>query len=73
MGLTITLGYPQRSEKTIMNNSPDNNDVVILAAARTPQGRLNGQLSSFTAVELGTHAIRAALAASGVATDQVDA
>ncbi|MCX6499347.1 MAG: acetyl-CoA C-acetyltransferase [Arthrobacter sp.] len=55
-----------------MSNSPDNNDVVILAAARTPQGRLNGQLASFTAVELGAHAIRAALAASGVKADQVD-
>ena len=56
-----------------MSNSPDNNDVVILAAARTPQGRLNGQLASFTAVELGAHAIKAALAASGVGADKVDA
>ncbi|WLQ06919.1 acetyl-CoA C-acetyltransferase [Arthrobacter oryzae] len=56
-----------------MSNSPDNNDVVILAAARTPQGRLNGQLAGFTAVELGAHAIKAALAASGVASDKVDA
>ncbi len=56
-----------------MTHSADNNDVVILAAARTPQGRLNGQLASFTAVELGTHAITAALAASGVKTEQVDA
>ncbi|MFF1382408.1 acetyl-CoA C-acetyltransferase [Arthrobacter sp. NPDC058288] len=56
-----------------MSNSPDNNDVVILAAARTPQGRLNGQLAGFTAVELGAHAIKAALAASGVTADQVDA
>ncbi|CAN7447890.1 acetyl-CoA C-acetyltransferase [Arthrobacter sp. LjRoot78] len=56
-----------------MSNSPDNNDVVILAAARTPQGRLNGQMASFTAVELGAHAIKAALAASGVGADKVDA
>jgi acetyl-CoA C-acetyltransferase len=56
-----------------MSNSADNNDVVILSAARTPQGRLNGQLASFTAVELGTHAIKAAVAASGLAADQVDA
>jgi acetyl-CoA C-acetyltransferase len=55
-----------------MSNSVDNSDVVILAASRTPLGRLNGQLASFTAVELGAHAIRAALAASGVDTDQVD-
>jgi acetyl-CoA C-acetyltransferase len=55
-----------------MGNSTDNTDVVILAAARTPQGRLNGQLASFTAVELGAHAIRAAIAASGVDAAQVD-
>ncbi|MCA4132853.1 acetyl-CoA C-acetyltransferase [Arthrobacter sp. M4] len=56
-----------------MSNSPGNNDVVILSAARTPQGRLNGQLAGFTAVELGAHAIRAALVASGVSADKVDA
>ena len=56
-----------------MSNSADNNDVVILSGARTPQGRLNGQLASFTAVELGAHAIRAAIAASGLEADQVDA
>lgn len=56
-----------------MSNSADDNDVVILAAARTPQGRLNGQLASFTAVELGAHAIKAALAASGIGADKVDA
>lgn len=56
-----------------MGNTPDNTDVVILSGVRTPQGRLNGQLASFTAVELGAHAIRAALAASGVDTGKVDA
>ncbi|WP_306639126.1 acetyl-CoA C-acetyltransferase [Pseudarthrobacter siccitolerans] len=56
-----------------MGNSADNTDVVILAAARTPQGRINGQLASFTAVELGAHAIRAALDASGVDAGQVEA
>jgi len=56
-----------------MSNATDNNDVVILAAARTPQGRLNGQLAGFTAVELGAHAISAAIAASGVAAGKVDA
>ena len=44
-----------------MTNS-DDNDVVILAGSRTPQGRLNGQLAGFTAVELGAHAITGALA-----------
>ncbi|MCU1434052.1 MAG: acetyl-CoA acetyltransferase [Pseudarthrobacter sp.] len=56
-----------------MGNTPDNTDVVILSGVRTPQGRLNGQLASFTAVELGAHAIRAALAASGVDAGKVDA
>ncbi|MFC7849880.1 acetyl-CoA C-acetyltransferase [Arthrobacter sp. NPDC057388] len=56
-----------------MTNSADNGDVVILSGARTPQGRLNGQLASFTAVELGAHAIKAAIAASGLEADQVDA
>ena len=56
-----------------MGNSTDNTDVVILAAARTPQGRLNGQLASFTAVKLGAHAIKAALTASGVDAGKVDA
>ena len=56
-----------------MGNSTDNTDVVILAAARTPQGRINGQLASFTAVDLGAHAIKAALKASGVDAGQVEA
>ena len=39
---------------------------VILGAARTPFGRLGGGLSKTPAVELGAHAIRAALERSGV-------
>ncbi len=49
------------------------NDVVILSAARTPQGRLNGQLASFSAVELGAKAVAAALEKSGIGADKVDA
>ncbi|MDJ0349432.1 acetyl-CoA C-acetyltransferase [Cryobacterium sp. PH29-G1] len=48
------------------------NDVVILAGSRTPQGRVNGQLSSLTAVDLGAAAITGALARAKVAPDQVD-
>jgi acetyl-CoA C-acetyltransferase len=48
-------------------------DVVILAGSRTPQGRVNGQLSSLTAVQLGSAAITGALARAGVAPEQVDA
>jgi len=48
-------------------------DIVIVAAARTPQGRLKGQLSSFTAPQLGSLAIAGALARGGVPVDAVDA
>lgn len=48
------------------------NDVVIVAAARTPIGSFHGALSSLTAVELGTCAVRAVLAKTGVAPEQVD-
>ncbi|MCJ1706753.1 acetyl-CoA C-acetyltransferase [Microbacterium sp. VKM Ac-2923] len=49
------------------------NDIVIVAAARTPQGRLNGQLAGLTAVELGGAAIDGALERAGVAAARVDA
>ena len=48
------------------------NDVVILAGARTPQGRLNGQLAGFTAVELGAKAIAAAVERSGLSPQDVN-
>ena len=60
-------------EEITMGNSRDNADVVILAAVRTPQGRINGQLASFTAVELGSRAIKGALDASGVDAGDVQA
>ena len=60
-------------EEITMGNSRDNTDVVILAAVRTPQGRINGQLASFTAVELGSRAIKGALDASGVDAGDVQA
>ncbi len=48
-------------------------DIVIVAAARTPQGRLKGQLASFTAPQLGGFAIAGALAQGGIPADAVDA
>lgn len=48
-------------------------DVVIVAAARTPQGRLKGQLSSLPATQLGSAAIRGALEKAGIAPEEVDA
>ncbi|MGO2682948.1 MAG: acetyl-CoA C-acetyltransferase [Microbacterium sp.] len=48
-------------------------DVVIVAAARTPQGRLKGQLASFTAPQLGSFAIRGALEQASVDPAAIDA
>jgi acetyl-CoA C-acetyltransferase len=48
-------------------------DIVIVAAARTPQGRLKGQLAAFTAPQLGSFAIRGALAQGAVDAAAVDA
>lgn len=48
-------------------------DIVIVAAARTPQGRLKGQLASFTAPQLGSFAIRGALEQASIDSAAVDA
>lgn len=48
-------------------------DVVIVAAARTPQGRLKGQLAPFTAPQLGALAIRGAIEQGSIDPQAVDA
>jgi acetyl-CoA C-acetyltransferase len=45
---------------------------VIVAGARTPMGRLLGQLKDFSASQLGGFAIKAALERAGVGPDQVE-
>ena len=47
-------------------------DVVVVGAARTPNGRFKGGLSALSAVELGSIAIRGALERSGVPARVVD-
>src|SRR6202158_2161270 len=51
-----------------MNSDP----VVILAARRTPVGAFQGAFASVTAPALGSVAIKAALAESGMAPTQID-
>jgi acetyl-CoA C-acetyltransferase len=46
--------------------------VVIVAAARTPLGRFQGELAGLSAHALGSHAIKAALARAGLGGDRVD-
>ncbi len=45
---------------------------VIVSSARTPIGKLSGALASFTAMDLGGFAIKAALERAGISGDQVD-
>jgi acetyl-CoA C-acetyltransferase len=46
--------------------------IVIVGAARTPMGGLQGELSSVRSPDLGAVAIAAAIERSGIASDQVD-
>ena len=48
------------------------NEVVILSAVRTAQGRFQGGFSGTSAVDLGAIAMKEALARAGVAGDQLD-
>ena len=47
-------------------------EVVIVGAARTPMGGMQGALADCTAAELGAVAIRSAVSRAGVAADQID-
>ena len=48
------------------------NEVVIVAAARTPFGKLGGGLSSLPAIDLGARVIREVLERTGTAGQEVD-
>lgn len=48
------------------------NDVVIVAGARTPFGNLNGVLSDLSATDLAVHAAQGALKRSGVPAGKID-
>lgn len=47
-------------------------DVVIVSAARTPIGKLNGALSSESAVSLGAVAAKAAIKRAGISAARID-
>lgn len=46
--------------------------IVIVSMARTPIGNLQGILKDFSAVELGAHVIKAAVARADLTGDQID-
>ena len=47
-------------------------DVYVLSAQRTPMGSFQGSLANVSAPELGAHAIKAALEASGSKGEEID-
>ena len=55
-----------------MHNGISDNDVVIVAGARTPFGNFNGVLSELSATDLAVHASEAALKRSGVPASKID-
>jgi acetyl-CoA acetyltransferase family protein len=55
-----------------MTSQPHDNDVVIIAGARTPFGNLGGALADLTATDLGVAAAEAAIQRSGVPKDKID-
>ncbi len=55
-----------------MNTSPHDDDIVIIAGARTPFGNFNGVLAGLTATDLGVAAAQAAIERSGVSKERID-
>lgn len=47
-------------------------EVVIVAAVRTPTGKFQGSLAGYSAVQLGALAVREAVRRAGVAPEQID-
>lgn len=46
--------------------------VYVVSAVRTPVGMFQGSLSSLTATQLGSHAIKAAVERAGLKPDQIE-
>src|ERR671917_1530935 len=51
---------------------PDNREAVIISAARTPTGKFQGALKSFSATDLGAMVVRESVRRAGVAPEDVD-
>ncbi len=55
-----------------MRNGTSENDIVIVAGARTPFGNFGGSLSTVSATDLAVEAARAAVQRSGVPGERID-
>ncbi|HSO11956.1 MAG TPA: acetyl-CoA C-acetyltransferase [Anaerolineales bacterium] len=52
--------------------SKENNEAVILSAARTPIGKFQGALASLPAVQLGAVAVKAAVERAGINAEEIE-
>ncbi|HUY11219.1 MAG TPA: thiolase family protein [Candidatus Dormibacteraeota bacterium] len=55
-----------------MSTPPSENDIVILAGARTPFGNFGGSLAALSATDLGVAAAQGAIARSGIPASSID-
>src|SRR2546427_5856142 len=55
-----------------LNQEPDLRQPVILSAVRTPVGKFQGALSSFSATELGAQVVAEVTHRAGIEPDTVD-
>ncbi len=77
MNLGSLVRLPGRRSRAVNSAGPmsttiQDNDVVIVAGARTPFGNLMGSLSDLTATDLAVFAAEAAIARSGVPKEKID-
>jgi len=68
----IGRGVPHEAWKPRPAMSISDNDVVVIAGARTPFGNFGGVLADFTATDLAVSAADAAIARSGVPKERID-
>ena len=65
------IGFGCKRELSSLQYPTMTKDIVITGIARTPFGSFQGALASWTAPKLGAHAIKEAVARSGISPDQV--
>lgn len=72
MAFSLRLSQVAGRNLRFYSNSKRFNDVVIVAATRTPIGSFQSSLSALSASQLGGIAVESAVQQAGIAKDQVD-
>jgi len=71
-GMNISDRFNQGSDRESRKGSSVMRQPVIISAARTPIGKFQGALKPFTAPQLGSIAVRAAVERAGIDPSQID-